>query len=358
VRLALFYHSLISDWNHDHAHFLRGVCRELLVRGHEVRVFEPVDSWSAHNLIADHGQAAVVAFHAAYPELASRRYAAHLDLDEALDGCDTVIVHEWTDPRLVARIGEHRARQRCRLLFHDTHHRAVTAPHEIARYDLRHYDGVLAVSHVLREIYLQQGWAQHAWTWHEAADVTLFKPELLPIPRDGDLIWIGNWGDDEGSAGLRALLIDPVADLGLRARIHGVRFPDDGRAQLAAAGIEYAGWVPNFHLPAVFARHAVTVHVPRRPHSGIPAIRPFEALACGIPMISAPWRDDDRLFTAGEDYLVARDGAEMRRHLRAVLSDRSLAARLASQGRRTILARHTCAHRVDELLAILEDASR
>jgi spore maturation protein CgeB len=355
MRLALFYHSLISDWNHDSAHFLRGVCRELLVRGHDLRVFEPVDAWSAHHLVADHGHAAVVAFHAAYPELASRRYVAHLDLDEALDGCDAVIVHAWNSPMLVARIGEHRARQRYRLLFHDTHHRAVTAPHEIAQYDLRHYDGVLALGRVLRDIYLEQGWTQRAWTWHEAADVTLFKSELHPIPRDGDLIWIGKWGDHECTSALRAMLIEPVAELGLRARVHGVRFPDEARAQLAAAGIEYAGWVPNFHVPAVYARHAVTVHVPRRPNIGIPTIRPFEALACSIPMISAPWRDDDQLFTAGEDYLVARDGAEMRRHLRAVLSDRALSSRLASHGRRTILARHTCAHRVDELLAILGD---
>jgi spore maturation protein CgeB len=35
------------------------------------------------------------------------------------------------------------------------------------------------------------------------------------------------------------------------------------------------------------------------------------------------------------------------------LSDVATARALAEHGRRTILARHTCAHRVDELLAIL-----
>jgi spore maturation protein CgeB len=38
-----------------------------------------------------------------------------------------------------------------------------------------------------------------------------------------------------------------------------------------------------------------------------------------------------------------------------VLADDALAAALASSGRDTILARHTCAHRVDELLAIVEE---
>jgi hypothetical protein len=42
----------------------------------------------------------------------------------------------------------------------------------------------------------------------------------------------------------------------------------------------------------------------------------------------------------------------MREHLRAVLHDPGLARALAEQGRKTILARHTCTHRVDELLDI------
>lgn len=100
----------------------------------------------------------------------------------------------------------------------------------------------------------------------------------------------------------------------------------------------------------------MTVHVPRRPYveapPGIPTIRPFEALACGIPLISAPWNDRENLFTPDEDFLIARNGREMRRQLRAVLSDKAMARELAEHGRRTILARHTCAHRVDELLEI------
>jgi len=38
--------------------------------------------------------------------------------------------------------------------------------------------------------------------------------------------------------------------------------------------------------------------------------------------------------------------------LKAVLNDAALAAELARNGLRVIRARHTCAHRVDELLAI------
>ena len=41
--------------------------------------------------------------------------------------------------------GEYRRRNRdLRVLFHDTHHRALTARKELARFDLDNYDGVLA----------------------------------------------------------------------------------------------------------------------------------------------------------------------------------------------------------------------
>jgi spore maturation protein CgeB len=49
---------------------------------------------------------------------------------------------------------------------------------------------------------------------------------------------------------------------------------------------------------------------------------------------------------------VAGNGREMRDRLRDLLNDAGLARRLAANGRATILARHTCAHRLDELLAI------
>jgi spore maturation protein CgeB len=159
-------------------------------------------------------------------------------------------------------------------------------------YDLTHYDGVLAFGRVIRDLYLSEGWAARAWTWHEAADTRVFRP-LPGRPCDGDLVWIGNWGDDERTLELRTFLIEPVRALQLRARVHGVRYPEEARRTLAAAGIEYAGWLPNYEAPQVFARFRVTVHVPRRPYAaalpGIPTIRVFEALACGIPLVSAPW---------------------------------------------------------------------
>jgi spore maturation protein CgeB len=183
----------------------------------------------------------------------------------------------------------------------------------------------------------------------------VFRP-LPGIAPERDVVWIGNWGDDERTAELREFLIDPVRRLGLTADVHGVRYPNTALGELRAADINFQGWTANFRVPQLFAAHRVTIHVPRRPYTemlpGIPTIRPFEALACGIPLVSAPWDDVEGLFTAGQDYLVAADGQAMTRALRDVLADRALARALAEHGRQTIEARHTCAHRVDELLSI------
>src|SRR5437868_14918334 len=110
VKFVLFYHSLVSDWNHGNAHFLRGVATELVKHGHNLDIYEPRDGWSRQNLLIEPGSEAIREFRAAFPLLRSSVYdLATLDLDRALDGADVVIVHEWNDHELVRRIGQHRA---------------------------------------------------------------------------------------------------------------------------------------------------------------------------------------------------------------------------------------------------------
>jgi spore maturation protein CgeB len=106
----------------------------------------------------------------------------------------------------------------------------------------------------------------------------------------------------------------------------------------------------------------MTVHVPRRPYvealPGIPTIRVFEALACGIPLICSPWDDAEGLFSPGSDYLIAQDGREMREQMGNLIADPESAQVMARRGRDTILGRHTCAHRVAELLDIIAELNQ
>lgn len=322
VKVVVFPHSLEPDGSDGTVRFLRGVIAELGERGHEVAVLAPES----------------------------------LSLDDELDDAELVLVHEGNDPELVAAIGRHRSRHDgYRLFFHATGPRARSAPEEMARYDLSGYDGVLAGGEALRSVYLERDWTARAWTWHQAADTSVFHP-VEGLEPEADLVWVGNWGEGERRAELREFLLRPARQLGLDGSLHGARYPRSARLQIRLSGLRYRGSVPYQQVPALFARHRLTVHIPRRPSAealpGMPTIRPFEAMACGIPLICSPWDDCEGLFRAEQDYLLARDGAEMREAMQAIVEFPEFAAKLAASGRETILARHTCAHRVDELLAI------
>ena len=359
MKMVFFCHAFSSCWNNGNAHFLRGVTRELARLGHDVMVCEPSDGWSRINAQQDGGASAILEAEALVPGVKIHTYVGLADLEEMLHGADLVLVHEWNPPDLIARIGRLRAGADFTLLFHDTHHRAITAPHELARFDLDGFDGVLAFGEVLREIYVKRGWARRAFTWHEAADTELYRP-MPEVHKECDIVWIGNWGDDERTQELGEFLIRPLAELKLSGRIYGVRYPESALQAIKASGISYGGWLPNHRAPRAFAQARATVHVPRGPYArqlrGIPTIRVFEALACGIPLVSAPWSDDEGLFPAG-CYLRAGSGEAMKTELSALFSDPEWAASISRAGLNAVLARHTCRHRAQELVAIVDGLS-
>jgi spore maturation protein CgeB len=161
---------------------------------------------------------------------------------------------------------------------------------------------------------------------------------------------------------LDEFLVQPAANLGARVAVHGVRYPREAQDRLAKAGIQYRGYLSNLETPRAYAQSALTVHVPRRFYanglSGVPTIRVFEALACGIPLLCAPWTDTEGLFQEGEDYLCLPDGRRMEAEIRNLLRDESARRQMAAQGLDTIHRRHTCAHRAQQLLEICEELGR
>ena len=231
------------------------------------------------------------------------------------------------------------------LLFHDTHHRLVTDPGTMAAFDLSGYDGVL-----------RSGWC-FAICPRAEPDPTRLRVArsrrhrglspicaLRPSPQRSGVHW--ELGRRRAAERARRVLLFTRR----RSRLFGngprCEISPRARQSFKDAGIEYAGWLPNFEVPRTFSRHRVAIHVPRRPYAqslpGIPTIRVFEALACGIPLVCSPWSDAEHLFTPGEDFLVAETGPAMKRHLALLLADADYARKLAARGRETILARHTC----------------
>lgn len=369
LNIALFCHSLISDWNHGNAHFLRGLMRELVHMGHRVRCYEELGSWSLTNLVAQEGERAIGsidAFRAAYPELDIRFYKRsdpgfRQFLETELQGTDVVLLHEWNEPSVVNSVLALKKKLGFVALFHDTHHRAYTRAGEILKFDLHLVDGVLAFGEAIRRIYADGFGVPRVWTFHEAADVNQFRP--LQLSREIDVLWIGNWGDEERTRELREFLIGPARALPeRRVVVHGVRYPLEALQQLKEASIEYRGYLPNLFSPQVYASSAMSVHIPRRQYanglSGIPTIRVFEALACGIPLVCSAWSDEEHLFHPGEDYLLVNDGREMKATIEHLLNDEAARRQIGERGLRTIRERHTCAHRARQLISICEEIAQ
>lgn len=330
--------------------------RALRARGHVAVSWEPRNPWSLANLLQEQGAAGLDAFNTAYPELMARTYESEAEVEAACSDADVVLVHEWSEPWVVRCIARMRRQGgRFALLFHDTHHRAVSDPMALEAMGLGDFDAVLAFGAALAEAYRAHGWGRRVHVWHEAADITVFKPPGRKVTRTG-LVWIGNWGDGERTAELQEFLLGPASDAQVPLEIHGVRFPPEALESLAAHGATYRGWLANARVPVVFARFRATIHVPRRYYAtllpGIPTIRVFEALACGIPLVTAPWQDSERLFRTG-DFLLARNRREMTDHVRLLSNDPDAAAEIGAAGHATIMARHSCDHRAAELLDIV-----
>ena len=368
LNIHFFAHSWVSDWNHGNAHFLRGLVQALIRMGHSVKCYEQLGSWSLSNLVKNEGERAITSideFRRIYPDLNIHFYnndATFPDFaNHHLRGADVVILHEWTDPEIANTVLALKNRHKFRALFHDTHHRAYTNAREILRFRLDLFDGVLAFGEAIRRIYHDGFGMQKVWTFHEAADVDVFQP--VESRKTNDLVWIGNWGDEERTRELEEFLVGPASQMRDRKIVvHGVRYPGEGLKKLEAAGIEFRGYLPNLEAPSVYGHSKLALHVPRRQYSnglsGVPTIRVFEALACGACLVCSPWDDAEHLFRPGEDYVCAADGRTMKAEIERLLADEVARRQLAQNGLQTIRARHTCGHRAQQLVEICEELGR
>lgn len=367
LRIALFCHSIVSDWNHGNAHFLRGLVRNLHRMGHQVAVFEEEANWSISNLVQDHGEGPVAEFRRRFPFIDHRSFVldgrARMNdwISDLLDQVDVCIVHEWNPPRLVEAIGRHAARKGVISLFHDTHHRALTEAERLPQLGLERYSGILAYGPTIAEIYRASVSGPEVFLFHEGADTDLFRP--LEQEKEWDVLFVGNWGDEDRNETTRQYLIEGAAGLpDAKFALFGVRYPPEVLEDVWAAGIEWGGWLPNYRAPEAYGRSRMTLHIPRKEYvqalRGTPTIRVFEALACGVPLISAGWRDDTGLFEDGADYLAVDTPSQMREAVRWLTGDEDARRRISVHGLDTVVRRHSCAIRARELLEIIQGLRR
>jgi spore maturation protein CgeB len=83
-----------------------------------------------------------------------------------------------------------------------------------------------------------------------------------------------------------------------------------------------------------------------------PATRVFEAAGAAACLITDAWEGLETFFEPGAEMLVARDGAEVAGHVRALDLQRAHAIGRAAY--RRVLAEHTYAHRAAQFDAVLQ----
>ena len=351
MRIVYFSHSLASCWNHGNAHFLRGVLRELIARGHEVAAFEPAGGWSLREPPrATTARRASPPSARAYPELVAARYDADARPRRGA---------RRRRPRDRARVERARARRRARPARAGAAaaSRSCSTTPTTARSATRRRSRALRPRRLRRRARLRRGararstrrwgWGERVWIWHEAAD-TRAVPSAC---RRGAAraAWSGSATGATTSAApsCESFLLEP------------------GAAARAARSTSTACAIPSRRCAALRGarRRATAAGCPTRGAGGLrapPRDRPRAAPAlrrgaarhpdhprlrgAGLrhPAVSAPWRDAEGLFRPGDDFLVARDGAEMARHLAALSRRRRTCARsLVAQRARARSARAT-----------------
>ncbi len=367
LRIHVFAHSLISDWSHGSAHFLRGLAGALVQMGHRVRCHEELGSWSLVNLVRTEQERSIDSidqFRQEFRELDihfyERKDGLRDHLKTELCGADIVLIHEWNEPAVVNTVLSLKEELGFRALFLDTHHRAYTRAGEMLKFHLHLFDGVLAAGEPIRKIYIDGFGIRRAWTFHEGADVDHFFPRTGT--RKTDLVWIGNWGDEERTMELAEFLVGPAGALpDLKVKAYGVRYPAEAVDWMLDAGVDFEGYLPNLNAPQVYAESALALHLPRKQYTnglaGVPAPRLFEALACGATLISAPWDDLEGLFRA-EDFVRVDSAEQMQAEITRLLDDETARRQIAANGLETIRARHTCRHRAEQLTEICHEVLR
>lgn len=204
----------------------------------------------------------------------------------------------------------------------DTH---VNAESRIAM--SRPFDHVFLAQKAQVELFRESGIQNVAWL------PLACVPELHAVPtpeRDLDVAFVGSFNPYEVSR--RGALLKAVRE----------QYPNSfvGRA-----------WPAD--MAATYARAKIVVNAC---YNNDVNMRVFEALASGALLITDPAEGLEDLFQDGKHLVIYRNDADLPGIIAHYLADEEARERIAAEGQREVLARHTYAHRVETLLSCFDDA--
>ena len=350
MKILIFGLSISSAWGNGHATHLRGLCRELGRRDHDVTFFEKdVPYYAAHRDLAQ------------LPQGHLMLYRQWDDIAESADilarEADVGIVTSYCPDALIATTTLFRSRCKLRVFYDlDTPitlamiRDGLTCPY-IPEEGLRNFDLVLSYTGgtALNQLASELG-ARRVATLYGSVDPAFHFP-VSPVPEyRSDLSHLGTYAEDRAGA-LRNLLVEPALRLPHRRfLIGGPQYP---KLFPWCSNIFYRPHVSPAEHSAFYCSSLLNLNVTRRAMADVgfcPSNRLFEAAACGTVTISDPWPGLERFFKPGDEILVAEGPGDV---IDALDLGDEQRKRIGRRARERALAEHSAAHRAIQMEQLL-----
>jgi len=353
--LAFFGSSLDSSYWNGTATYYRGIIRALYERGWAVTFYEP-DIYDRQAHRDDPEWARVVVYSSTNPDAAARALdeASRADVivkasgvgvfDDCLDMA--VASLRGTGPICVYWDGDAAA----------TLDRLRAHPDDPLRTLVPRFDVVLTYGggDPVRRGYLALG-ARECVPIYNAVDPRTHHPVAPQARFLGDLALLANRLPDR-EARIDTFFLTAAE----RLPRHRFRLGGSGwSGKPMPANVDYVGHVPTRDHNAFNCSPLAVLNVNRESmarcgHS--PTARVFEAAGVGACLITDAAPGIEPFLEPGREVLIAADGDDVVAHLAALTPSRAM--RIGSAARRRVLQRHTYAHRVASLEALLDVSAR
>ncbi|HEX2138977.1 MAG TPA: glycosyltransferase [Woeseiaceae bacterium] len=352
MKLVIFGLTVSSSWGNGHATLWRGLCRALAAEGHDVVFFErDVAYYADHRDLHSLPGGGTLQLYRDWDVAASlaRREIAGADVAMVTSYCaDGIAASNLVlDSNVPLRV------------FYDMdtpvtleHLQAGRAVAYLGTRGLRDFDLVLSYTggRALDALRTRLG-ARRVAPLYGSVDPDVHRPAEPLAGWGNDLSWLGTYAEDRQPA-LEQLLIEPARHLpSMRFLIGGSKYPQQFPW---ADNISFVHHVEPERHPVFYSSSRLTLNVTRRAMRDMgycPSGRLFEAAACGTPILTDDLEGLDTFFEPGSEVLVAHGTRDAMAALELPPATLSV---IAHRARERVLDEHTAAHRVRELVGILE----
>ncbi|HEX2264652.1 MAG TPA: glycosyltransferase [Solirubrobacterales bacterium] len=346
MRIVFCGLSITSSWGNGHATNYRALVRELRGRSHEVLFLERDMPWYAAQRDLPEPPWGRTSLYGSLDELTERHREDIAAADLVVVGSyvpEGVAVAEWVleiaggatafyDIDTPVTLGKLRRGDEEYL-----------SPELVGRFDLY----LSFTGGPTLEALEEEFGARRAVAFHCLVDPEAYRP--VEAETRWDLGYLGTYSDDRQPVLERLLIESARRAAGSAFAVAGPQYPEGTVWPDNVERIEHVA--PGDH-PAFYAAQRFTLNVTRaamREAGWSPSVRLFEAAACGVPVISDRWDGLDRIFTPGEEILIADTADDVLAFLREVDEEERQA--IAARARRRVLAEHTAARRCEQLEA-------